>query len=92
MKLSADDYAFLVATSATVSNCLYIVEDEFINACGQQIKNLSAPTEISDAATKGYVDSAVQGVQLPTDLSSFTNSPGYLVSDDLSSFNNGWCF
>lgn len=45
---------------------------------------MSAPTEISDAATKGYVDSAVQGVQLPTDLSSFTNSPGYLVSDDIS--------
>lgn len=28
----------------------------------------------------------MRGVRIPTDLSSFTNSPGYLVSDDVSGY------
>ena len=41
---------------------------------------------MSDAATKEYVDNAVSGIQIPTDLSAFTNSPGYLVSNDISGY------
>ena len=73
-------------TSAILSNELYVVSSNYINAYGQQIKNLSAPTDLSDAATKEYVDNALTGVQIPTDLSAFTNSPGYLVSNDISGY------
>ena len=65
---------------------MYIVEDSFTNNYGKQIKNVAEPTESSDAATKWYVDNAVSSVEIPDDLSSFTNSPGYLVSDDISGY------
>lgn len=86
VKLSANDYAYLVATSATLSNCLYIVEDDIINACGQQISNLAPGTGLSDAVNLEQLNDAVNSIQIPTDLSAFTNSPGYLVSNDISDY------
>ena len=86
VKLSANEYEELVATSATLSNTLYVVEDDFINAYGQQIKNLSPGTELSDAVNLEQLSNALTGVQIPTDLSAFTNSPGYLVSNDISDY------
>lgn len=86
LHISEDDFFSKVTTSATLSNELYIVSSDYVNAYGQQIKNLLAPTDLSDAATKEYVDNAMSGVQIPTDLSSFTNSPGYLVSNDISNY------
>ena len=56
IKLSSNEYQSLVSSKATLSNALYIVESDFVNAYGQQIKNLANPTDLSDAATKGYVD------------------------------------
>lgn len=86
VKLSANEYEELVATSATLSNTLYVVEDDFINAYGQQIKNLSPGTELSDAVNLEQLSNALTGVQIPTDLSAFTNSPGYLASNDISDY------
>lgn len=79
VKLSANDYAYLVATSATLSNCLYIVEDDIINACGQQISNLAPGTGLSDAVNLEQLCDAVSSIQLPTDLSDFTNNSGFLT-------------
>lgn len=56
IKLSSSKYQDLVDSDATQSNTLYVVESDFINAYGQQIKNLSAPTLLSDATNKEYVD------------------------------------
>ena len=39
-----------------------------------------------DAATRNYVDNAIADVHIPDDLSCFTNSPGYLVSNDISNY------
>ena len=79
IKLSADEYASLLTSDAIVSNCIYIVEDEYTNAYGRQIKNIADPTDLSDAATKKYVDDAI-----PNDLSDLSNSPGYITSASIS--------
>ena len=79
VKLSANDYAELVSTNSTVSNCLYIVEDDIINACGQQISNLAPGTSLSDAVNLEQLCDAVSSIQLPTDLSDFTNNSGFLT-------------
>jgi hypothetical protein len=42
-----------------LSNAIYIVEAPNIDAFKQQIKNVAPPTDLSDAATKEYVDNAV---------------------------------
>ena len=59
VKLNADEYANLLIGGQLLSNALYVVEDDYIDAYGQQLKNLASPTDLSDAATKEYVDSAV---------------------------------
>lgn len=41
---------------------------------------------MSDAVNVEQLLSAVGNVQVPTDLSSFNNSPGYLVSSDISDY------
>ena len=56
IKLSSNEYQDLVDSDATLSNALYIVDSDIIDAYGQQMKNLGDPTESSDATTKGYVD------------------------------------
>ena len=80
VKLNASEYAELVTTSSILSNSIYIVEDTYEDMYGMQVKNVAAPTDLSDAATKEYVDNALTTIQIPTDLSSFTNSPGYTTN------------
>ena len=79
IKLSAEEYEDLVYDGGILSNAIYIIDQEYLDQYGQQIKNLGAPTDLSDAATKQYVDNSIGSIQIPTDLSDFTNSPGYLV-------------
>ena len=38
---------------------LYVVDSNVIDAYGQQMKNLAAPTDLSDAANKKYVDDSL---------------------------------
>lgn len=57
VKLLADDYHELVVNGKALSNVLYVVENDAVNAYGRQIKNVADPTDLSDVATKGYVDS-----------------------------------
>lgn len=59
IKLSSNEYQDLVDGDTASPSVLYVVESDFINAYGQQIKNLSTPDLSSDAATKGYVDDAI---------------------------------
>lgn len=42
--------------SSTLSNAIFIVSSDYIDAFGEQVKNLCGPTDDSDAATKLYVD------------------------------------
>ena len=52
----SDDYHAKVVAGTVLSNELYVVSADFINAYGEQIKNLAAPELSDDAATKQYVD------------------------------------
>ena len=84
IKLSSNEYQSLVSSKATLSNALYIVESDFVNAYGQQIKNLSAPELSSDAATKGYVDSSIVNVNTSiSDVSSDLLERMSQISGDL---------
>jgi len=49
VKLSASEYYDLVNSDTVISNVIYIVENYFKNAYGQQIKNLAQGTDLSDA-------------------------------------------
>ena len=80
IKLSAFEYDQLVADDQTLSNNLYIIEDEFEDAYGQQIKNLAPGTDLSDAVNLEQLSNALSDVQIPTDLSAFSNSPGYTTN------------
>jgi len=82
VKLSADEYAQMLDDGTCLSNAIYIVDAPNIDAFRRQIKNVASPTDLSDAATKEYVDNAI-----PVDLSDLTNSPGYLSAhQSLSSY------
>lgn len=59
IKISKDEYELSAANGCDLcSNVLYVVESDYIDAYGQQLKNLSGPTDLSDATTKWYVDNA----------------------------------
>lgn len=59
VKLSADEYAQMLSDGTCLSNAIYIVEAPNIDAFKQRITNVASPTDLSDAATKEYVDNAV---------------------------------
>lgn len=49
LHISQDDYDQLVASGTALSNTLYIVSSDYIEACGQQVKNIAPGTDLSDA-------------------------------------------
>ena len=55
--ISLDDYNSKLIGGEILSNELYVVSADYVETYGQQIKNVADPTDLSDAATKGYVDS-----------------------------------
>lgn len=59
VKLSVDEYAQMLEDGTCLSNAIYIVEAPNIDAFKQRITNVASPTDLSDAATKEYVDNAV---------------------------------
>ena len=83
--LPSNEYEQLSANHQLLSNALYVVEDSFTNNYGKQIKNVAEPTDSTDVASKQYVDNTISNIQIPTDLSSLSNSPGYVTSVSISS-------
>ena len=55
--ISLDDYNEKLVGGEILSNELYVISADYVETYGQQIKNVADPTDLSDAATKGYVDS-----------------------------------
>ena len=74
--LTQYEYYQLMLLSELKPNCLYILDkDNYIDAFYKQIKNLSDPTDLSDAATKWYVDNAVSSQSIdPAVLSAYALS------------------
>lgn len=56
IKLSNADYERIVRNGSCDEKTLYVIDDEFLNAFNMQLKNVKAPTDDNDAATKRYVD------------------------------------
>lgn len=95
VKLSAEDYYNDVLDEKTLSNVLYIVEDDKINAYGQQIKHVADPTEFDDAANKTYVDESfftnLQTLGSQDMGYSFAIGCNSCINNSLSSFAIGYC-
>lgn len=60
--ISDTRYYNLAAEEKCQDNVIYIVSSDYINAYGEQLKNLATPTLSDDAATKYYVDSQVSSL------------------------------
>lgn len=58
-RISDADYYKLVVEDECEDNVIYVVSSDYMNAYGQQLKNLAAPTDLSDATTKQYVDAQI---------------------------------
>ena len=86
VRLSSNDYASLLTSDSIVSNCIYIVDDEFTNAYGRQIKNVASPVDLSDAATKGYVDSALSNVDLSEYYKKTETSSSSQISNEFKKY------
>ena len=80
IKLDSEEYARLLAQGQTQPNAIYIVSGDYVNAYGQQLKNLAYPTDLSDATTKEYVDSAVSNSLSDYYLKSETSSAAEISS------------
>ena len=59
VKITGEEYYKLVADEKTNPSALYVVDDPYLNAYGQTIKNVASPELSNDAATKNYVDSEI---------------------------------
>lgn len=60
--ISDVEYYKLVVENACKNNVIYVVNSAYANAYGQQLKNLAAPTNLNDAATKEYVDAQLSNM------------------------------
>ena len=86
IRLSASEYDELMAGGNILSNAVYVVERDFEDAYGRQMKNMAPGTDLSDAVNLEQLSDAISSISVPTDLSAFANSPGYLVSADISGY------
>ena len=66
----------MVVDGTTLSNCLYIVEDEEQNMYGQQIKNLAPGTDLSDAVNLEQLGQV--SADIPTKTSQLENDSGFI--------------
>ena len=65
VKITGEEYYKLVADGKTNPSALYVVDDPYLNAYGQTIKNVASPELSNDAATKNYVDSEIAKIPQP---------------------------
>ena len=61
MKISKDDYEALVALSGDIlsNNVLYIIDSDYEDAYGQQIKNIADGTDLNDAVNIKQLQNAI---------------------------------
>ena len=81
--ISQDDFYQKVLNNEILSNELYVVSGDYINAYDQQIKNLKAPTDNSDATTKQYVDTISNALsnEISTNVNTLTTSLSTISSN-----------
>lgn len=100
IKISKDEYEDLaIGPTHLCANVLYVVESDYVDAYGQEIKNVLSSTEKTNAATVGQVDDAVSEAhayadQICSDLSvciddNYVHVSGDTISGTLSVVNGG---
>ena len=65
VKIAGEEYCKLVAGGKANPSALYVVDDPYLNAYGQTIKNVALPELSNDAATKNYVDEEIAKIPAP---------------------------
>ena len=86
VKIDKDAYDLGVIDGTLLSNVLYILQANYVDAYGQQLKNLATPTEQSDATPKKYVDDNVAVASQA--LSDYIDEQVAIASEDLSDYVN----
>ena len=71
-QLSWTEYSNLVKNNACISNVLYVVENDHVDAFNMQIKNVADPTDSQDVVTLGYLKN------------NFDMNSKYVTKDELS--------
>ena len=84
VKIDKDAYDLSVIGDTLLSNVLYILQANYVDAYGQQLKNLATPTELSDATPKKYVDDNVAVASQA--LSDYIDEQVAIASEDLSNY------
>ena len=100
--ISQDEYQHKISSNSIISNEIYVILSTYPTAYGKKIIDVAIPELSSDAATKGYIDinfynknqtssstqikDAIDNIYIPTDLSAFSNSTGYVASTDISNY------
>lgn len=56
--VSTEEYAQILEEGA-LSNVLYVVSSDVNDMMGERVTNVADPVELSDAATKNYVDNNI---------------------------------
>lgn len=61
--VSIREYQEIVESpEGALSDTVYVVSSDTLNACGERFTNLGSPIESSDAATKAYVDATIADI------------------------------
>ena len=82
VKIDKDAYDLGVIDDTLLSNVLYMLQANYVDAYGQQLKNLATPTEQSDATPKKYVDDNVAVASQA--LSDYIDEQVAIASEDLN--------
>lgn len=85
VELSVNSGNLVIASSTDISSLILSSQSNDLNVNSNKIVNLSTPTADSDAATKSYVDSVAQGLDIKSSVRVATTSAGTLATD----FENG---
>lgn len=64
INISEEEYENLLVNGGILSNAIYEVYSDYENLYDEQIKNLADPTDDQDAATKKYVDTEIQKIDV----------------------------
>ena len=85
IKLDAAAYGNLLTSDSLISNAIYVVQDDHVDAYGQQMKNLAAGTDLSDAVTVQQLNTKVDNSALSSAIGLIQKSLFNEISDPQAS-------
>ena len=87
LELTNAEYNTLSQNDMLAENAIYVIKDSYTSMRGQQVKDVAEPTELSDAATKNYVDVNDESLRqyaesISTDVEELSGTVGKLIARD----------